>query len=232
MSDDAVPLVITVATRKGGSGKSTLVRLLAGELASRGSSVGLIDGDRQGTLSNWFEKVKANGRMPSDIDLVKVVSMEDVRSALARFAGKDAVLIDSPGELNMVAVSVAMSSDIVLLPVRSQQDDTDAGLETFQRLQETKSQTGSEAIIRFVFNDIQMLDTKSKGFERACRSLESAGGSWLTTLIASRQMFKEMNDGAGTLYTMPFVSEETIGKARGNVRVLVDEIGALLEGAQ
>ncbi len=50
-----MPLVISVAQRKGGVGKTTLAVLLAGELDRRTRAVGLVDADSRASACHWAE---------------------------------------------------------------------------------------------------------------------------------------------------------------------------------
>ena len=54
---------IVVNSQKGGSGKSTLCRVLSVEASRAGSSVYLVDFDRDGhTLTNWHQTREAEER--------------------------------------------------------------------------------------------------------------------------------------------------------------------------
>jgi chromosome partitioning protein len=47
--------IITMATSKGGAGKTTIAQLLLGAVADRGHRVAAIDADLNRTLANWVE---------------------------------------------------------------------------------------------------------------------------------------------------------------------------------
>ena len=46
--------IITLATTKGGAGKTTIAQVLARSIHEMGYSVGVIDGDVNATLSDWL----------------------------------------------------------------------------------------------------------------------------------------------------------------------------------
>jgi chromosome partitioning protein len=47
--------IITMATSKGGAGKTMIAQLLLGAVADRGHRVAAIDADLNRTLANWVE---------------------------------------------------------------------------------------------------------------------------------------------------------------------------------
>src|SRR4051812_6334711 len=59
---------IAVVGRKGGIGKTTVAVHLAGELATQGRRVALIDADPQGSANQWA----APGRLPVSVDHLPV----------------------------------------------------------------------------------------------------------------------------------------------------------------
>ena len=54
-------MIIALLNQKGGVGKTTLATHIAGELASQGQSVILLDADPQGSALDWTQRRSQNG---------------------------------------------------------------------------------------------------------------------------------------------------------------------------
>lgn len=110
---------IVVNSQKGGSGKSTLCRVLGVHLARLGYDVALLDFDPQGTVTQWHSAREAEAPKRYDLgadDLAQGLPMLDKH-------GTDFVLIDTPPEASADLGGVFDRADLVLIPVRPSPDD-------------------------------------------------------------------------------------------------------------
>lgn len=106
--------VITIAARKGGSGKTTLATHLSVMAASAGRPVLLLDTDPQRSLAWWWrlreaetpQLVECDGR-----DLAKVIDV-------ARREGVHACIIDTPPHAENSILAAMRVADLVLMPTR------------------------------------------------------------------------------------------------------------------
>lgn len=107
--------VIAVAGRKGGIGKSTIAGNLAGEFASSGRSVALLDADPQHSLAAWA--AEGDGVLATCVHEVDGGKPE-VLKTMIRKAEKhfDLVVIDTPPGMPDVAFQAALLADLALLP--------------------------------------------------------------------------------------------------------------------
>jgi len=114
-----VTRILTIASRKGGAGKSTIARAFAVEAAQAGASVELIDMDPQGTVRDWF------GRRRGEPPQVTTAEPSTIGRAIkdARAAGRDYVFIDTPPHTDGAMTEAARLSDAVLIPVKPYPDD-------------------------------------------------------------------------------------------------------------
>ena len=115
--------VISLVTRKGGSGKSTLTTHWAVEAErTRGKKAVIIDFDPQGSSSSWYSKREVDSPLliQSGPNLIK-----DHLEA-CRTDGVDFVLIDTVPDINAIAVHAARVSDLVIIPVRPSVLDMEA----------------------------------------------------------------------------------------------------------
>ena len=113
--------IIAVASSKGGSGKSTLVRGLSVHASLDGLRVLIVDLDPQQTSAKWWSKNERQNPVVGDVGAKRDLSM---------LAGLDfdLIVIDTPPEheLTWRTHEAVRVSDLVLIPVRPSPDDIDA----------------------------------------------------------------------------------------------------------
>lgn len=123
--------VVTLATQKGGSGKTTLAASLAVAAAEDGEGVVVIDLDRQGSLAAWHERREA---APRDAKVIyRAVEADGLDGLLARIrthAPTTICFIDTPGILDATARIGMAAADLTLLPVRPTILDAQAVIRT------------------------------------------------------------------------------------------------------
>ena len=110
-------MIVALLNQKGGVGKTTLALHLAGQWASQGKRVILIDADPQGSALDWSEQ-RAREGWPR---LFGVVGL--ARDTLHREApelAQDArhVVIDGPPRISGLTRSALLAADLVLVPAQ------------------------------------------------------------------------------------------------------------------
>jgi chromosome partitioning protein len=106
--------VITIASRKGGSGKSTVAAHM-GVLGSRpGRPAVLVDLDQQRSLGNWWRQRR--DEFPLLVEIEATNLPEILRTA--REEGVPAVFIDTPPHAEAEIAAAIRVADIVLVPCR------------------------------------------------------------------------------------------------------------------
>ena len=148
-----MPLVITVAQQKGGSGKTSLAVHLSVAWASPqrveasrfkpGQKVFALDLDPQRSLSRWFE---ARQRVASDGVALEVRGLADWRGvgeAIRSRQDADIVVIDLPAGEHVWARDVFAASSLVLVPLQLSPMDLWATAPTIDAINEA----GSNALV-------------------------------------------------------------------------------------
>ena len=110
--------VITLASRKGGAGKSTLTAQLAAQCHISGKRTLIIDADPQGSLSLWHS-LRKDG-------LPKLVTPERGIERAMAFAMIDDVFIDTAPTMWVVVQEAIRAATLVLIPARPGFLDLDA----------------------------------------------------------------------------------------------------------
>ncbi|MEL6112769.1 MAG: ParA family protein [Pseudomonadota bacterium] len=132
--------IITVAQRKGGAGKTTLVCQLLTAFMASGNSVAAIDADDQGSLTRWAE-VRAGRLGGLDFPLAQETSY-GIASAVRRFRRADEppdfILIDTPPLLDRSLSRAVAAADLVLVPLQLSPLDLDATMPTARLIAEAE----------------------------------------------------------------------------------------------
>ena len=112
--------VLTIASSKGGPGKTTVAMLLAGRLAADGLRVTALDADPTQALSRWAANAYEGPAFTAhaEADETRLAHLNDAESRAA-----DLVLVDTAGFSNLAANVGMTSADAVLIPALSGEAD-------------------------------------------------------------------------------------------------------------
>jgi chromosome partitioning protein len=143
--------VITIATSKGGAGKTTVAEVILGELAARGMKVAAIDADYNHTLSDW---VKTFASYPievrAEVDETKILPLvAELEEA------NDLVVIDTAGAAMQATVFAIGCADLVLIPVQLSSADVVEALKTAKLVKSASDMTRRAIPARVVLTDYQ-----------------------------------------------------------------------------
>jgi chromosome partitioning protein len=117
--------VITVASRKGGAGKTTLCAHLAGLAHAQGHRVMAIDGDPQGSFA-LCNRMRGQAALP----FTTAERGIDRALTIAQVAGTDYVFIDTSPTMWVVVQEAIRAATLVLIPARPGFMDLDAVRDT------------------------------------------------------------------------------------------------------
>lgn len=119
--------VIVFASRKGGSGKSTLTAHLAAHVHKPTKPCLLVDADPQGSLTLWH-KLRGTNEPPLKTASRSVTEIV----AAAKRDGYEWVFIDTPPNMSAVVEDAVRNATLVIIPARPGVFDVNAVQETIQ----------------------------------------------------------------------------------------------------
>jgi chromosome partitioning protein len=179
--------ILTIASSKGGAGKSLLAFLLAPGLAQRGYSVGVVDADPNAAFSAWH----ASYTGPAIRCQAEARDVELVDLAQAWADELDAVVCDTAGFGNLAAAAAMGCADHVLVPCMPDRGSTREAARTM-----AKAASLARAARRAIGASVVLSQWRQGGIaeQAALEDLAEYGiGSILKTCIPERAAFRRMS---------------------------------------
>ena len=180
--------VFSVATMKGGAGKSTVTMLLAAALArQKAKRVLIIDADSQATIFEFADGIE------NALATVEALQPRQVKSYLQRFASNfDVILFDVPRvtdkSLDSLAVMLLAYCDAVLVPVIGSQVDVMATLDFVNVLNQLQAEQQAGGM-DFEFWGFINRRNKRKDNEQAADVLRANGLRMFDNSLADLKIF-------------------------------------------
>ncbi len=185
-------LVITIAQRKGGAGKTTLAAQLAVAWARQGVRVAVLDIDPQGSLAAWIELRRARlGANAIGFDFAAFPGWRASQWIEDRARHTDLVVIDNPPHAETEAQIAVRAAGLVLIPVQPSALDLWATEATLKMARDERRR----ALI--VLNRVP---PRSGLTDRIATDLAATGTPVAATRIGNRVAFvRAMASGLGVL---------------------------------
>lgn len=189
-------MIILIGSEKGGVGKSTIATNLSAYLATKGKDVILVDSDRQGTSSNWFED-----RMSTALPKIENVSKYDnIKQTLIDLNKRyEYVIVDSQGRDSVELRTGLLVADICITPVRPSQADLDT-IYRMVRLINTAKEI-NESLKCFCVLTQAPTNPVITEIDESKNYINNINGLFLTnTIICERKVYRDaLASGAGVM---------------------------------
>lgn len=223
--------VFAVANPKGGSGKTTIAIILAGEFAKHGYSVAIVDADPQGSSYQWHASSIARGYPPVGIELVRAADQGELVDAIERLERFDVVVVDTPGYYGEVLIQAALRADLVVLPCKVHTFDASQVVRAIRNLQRhAEAADLPMSHHRVLLNEYDSLDRNTRPLREVVAYLESEHAPVCANALYRRVTYRTMTSGWGSLYQMND-KDEAVRKARVNADLVVRELLAASQEA-
>ena len=204
---------ISVASSKGGCGKTTLAILIGTELALDGYRVALLDCDLNQHSSAFGEKAEIDG-----FSVVSSIDESNVLSAMRYAEGEnDVVLVDLPGGSSTLALKSLQRSNFVLVPCQASLPDVRDAVKTFAQIDDAQDLARTDISRALIWTRV-LAGFESRSARHVRKSVEGKGLPVFETALMERAAFRELHLTGKT--------PRQIGKspATSNVSAIVAEL--------
>ena len=204
--------VLTVASPKGGAGKSTASVILATEFAHAGAGVVLLDCDPNRSISIWSGRRALPPRITVKSD---VGESEIVRTIKQLDADGRVVIVDLEGVASRLVSRAISQADLVTTPMRATTLDATIGVRALALIQEEEEALGRAIRHAVVFTMTRAI--KSKQHTAIEASLKKQGVDIITPPLMERAAFSALFEFGGDHRTRPAEgkTEPTVENAAG-----------------
>ena len=177
--------VLTIASSKGGPGKTTVAMLLAGRLAADGLKVVVLDADPTTALTRWAQHAYEGPAFTTraETDEAQLAHLIDDESRIA-----DLVLVDTAGFGNRAATVAMTSADAVLIPTLSGEADITEAEKTVRLVEGLARAARRDIPARVLLNRVK----RTQLARHAVREIERAALPLLTTTLGDLVAYGEM----------------------------------------
>jgi chromosome partitioning protein len=194
-------MILTLASRKGGCGKTVLAMVLTAALAREGTDVALLDADPNGSVHRWAEGVYRGAPIPAYAE----PDAERLADLLPGLAERHAALVvDTAGFGNQAATVAAAAADLVLVPVAPGEADVIEAQRAVGFVAGLARSTRRSIPVRVVINRVRRGTTLAR---HVAAEVERLGLPRLETTISEAVGYGEMSF-SGALPTTPPASTE------------------------
>ena len=189
---------MTVASPKGGAGKSTASVILATELAHAGAQISILDCDPNRSISIWAERSPLPPRISVRTD---VGESEIVRTLKQEDADGCVVIVDLEGVASRLVSRAISQSDLVLTPMRATTLDATISVRALALVAEEEEALGRPIRQAVVFTMTRAI--KSKQHTAIEASLKGQGVDIIIPPLMERAAFSALFEFGGDLRTLP-----------------------------
>lgn len=186
---------ISVASLKGGSGKTTTCINLAAAFADQGKSVLVVDADPQASANDWAAVRNENLEMPfSLVQAARHTLHRDINDMLK---GRDIAIIDTPPRTSAITVSALSASDVIVIPIQPSNYDIWAAEQTLEKIEEVKVHCPDIKVLLLISRAI-VGTTIERDTKKVIADLD---GKLLKTVIHQRTAYTKTAEGITILET-------------------------------
>lgn len=183
--------VISVASIKGGVGKTTLSRIIAATLAEECADFAVIDADPNDALGRW----KAKFYEGAPFDLVSEPDHDRLAHLIGRLSReRGTVLVDTAGFDNLAATIALTFSDAVLVPIMADEADLEGARRTWLQCRTVALAVRRDVPAWVVLNStVTISQVHQHVITQLGKLADSDGLRWLDTKLSSLVAYSEIS---------------------------------------
>lgn len=212
--------VISFASPKGGSGKTTAALLLATELAQKGVGVTVIDADPETYIDSWSKLPDK----PAKLQVIKSPTEQSIIDDINKASAESPfVIIDLEGTANMLVAYAISQSDLVIIPLQPSNLDAKGAAKALQLVKQQE-----KAFKRTIPHAILFTRTKAairtRTFAAIQDELVKAKISVFQTQLMEREVYRSLFSYGGSLATLIDNDVYKLQDAIVNARAFAGEV--------
>lgn len=178
--------IITIATTKGGAGKTTLARLILARSALAGFKTAALDADSNHTLTDWIATcAKHPITVRHEVDETKIVPVVD-----ELHNSHDVVVVDTAGAPTQATIFAIGCADLVLVPIAPSSADIVEAIKTINLIKSAAQMLRRDVTARVVLTAVQPGTNIAEHVEK---EVAKAGLPILGTRLHRLVAFQEMS---------------------------------------
>ena len=212
--------VITFANSKGGSGKTTSALLLACALSEQKPTT-IIDADPRHPVTTW-------SKMDGKPDALSVITNESERTFLDEIEGaatKDPfVIIDLEGTASRLMSYAISQSDLVIIPLKEQQQDAMAALDVIQEIHRDMKATRRQIPYAVLFTQSRAAVKSRTAKHIASQFRDNPKIDTFNVEIVERDAYAAIFTIGGTVRDMNPAKVNGLENALSNIEAFRDEV--------
>lgn len=180
--------VLSVASAKGGCGKTTVALLMGTELALGGYRVALLDCDLNQHASAFAAKASI-----SDFTVIASVDETNILPTLRQAeADNDIVLVDVPGGSSTLALKALQRSNFVLVPCQASLPDVRDAMKTIAQIDDAQDLARATIARSLIWTRV-LPGFESRAAKHVRESVEGRGLPVFRTSLMERAAFREFH---------------------------------------
>lgn len=217
-------MIITLASSKGGVGKSTLTGCLAGAWAAAGARVHIVDLDNNRTISRWL---KDDTTRPRNITLSAPdpAALTEHLAELAQRQNPDLILIDIAGTYERALTVAVARAHLTLIPASPTEADIFEAHKVAEHITAVFKAFGREPLYRLLLNRVPTL--ASSGQLHTILEIVRLRLPRIKTRIMQRAAYEEVGL-SGLPPHFADIKRATVAKAVEELNQVCTDIEALL----
>ncbi len=192
--------VLTIASSKGGPGKTTIAMVLAASLAAEGRRVVALDADPTQAFSRWAANAYEGAKFEvhAEADETRLAHLID------RAAGEaEVVIVDTAGFGNRAAAVAMTSADLIIVPTLSGEADVTEAEKTVRLAEGLARAARREIPTAVLLNKVR----RTQLTRHATQEIEAAGLPRLQATLSDLVAYGEMSYSGRIPQTGPAVAE-------------------------
>ena len=216
--------VIAFANSKGGSGKTTSALLLAQALSAHKPTT-LIDADPRHPVTTWAEKPGKPAALSVVTNQGEKTILDEIETAAAR---DPFVIVDLEGTASRLMSYAISQADLVIIPMKEQQQDATAALDVIQEIHRDMKATRRRIPYAVLFTQSRAAVKSRTARHIAAQFRDHVQIECFTAEIHERDAFAAMFSMGGTVAGMDPTVVNGLDKALDNIEAFRAEVIAKL----